>query len=153
MPWPVPMYEPLVPARCGEHLAGGQIYLLGGHSGGDGGRAPALGDLQRRVGLCEAVARFTDVERTRRVGAVTPEFAAEIDHDAVAFRHHSVARLVMGRGRVGAGGDDGKGGFVVAGIDRHLHDPARQRRLRGAAEDGVAQPTDDLICGRGRTAQ
>ena len=103
----------------GDDPAGGGVDLLARRADDRGRHRGLLGLEEHGVGLGHLLGRLAEVDAAGDVGAVADAVVAEhraaevAEHD-LALADHAVARLVVGAGRVGAGGDDGEVHPVVA---------------------------------------
>ena len=82
-----------------------------------------------RVRLAVGIAAG-DPERPRDVRAVALPNAPDVEHDRVARLDRSIARLVVGRGRVRTRRHDGERRRLMALVDQPLADLAADVRLR-----------------------
>ncbi len=154
MPWPVRWMNCSPQPGVGDDRAGGGVDGLAGgadHGGGDGG---LLCVEQHGVGLGQLLGRLAEVDAAGDVGAVADPVvaehrAAEVAEHHLALLDDPVARLVVGAGRVGAGGHDGEvhplvalGEEAPAQLGRHLRlgAPHQRRCRRPAARPPPGRP-------------
>ena len=84
-------------------------------------------------------------EGPRGVGAVALEDAADVEHDGIAGADPSIAGIVVRGGRVGAGGDDGEGGFVMTRVEEPLVDLSGDLRLAAPDQPPGCDGFDDVV--------